>query len=202
MLTVGGIPAHPLVVHAVVVLLPLAAIGAVVVALRPSLRRSLGIPLALVTIVGVLAVPIATRTGDQLREALGGGSPLVEVHEERADNLLPWAVLFGLLVLVSVVVARMADRAAAAVAEVEPIAAGGGGPRTGATAPATTRATTRATTQTATQTATRAATRAVTLRRVATTAGLLAALAGIAVAALVVWIGDAGAQSVWQGVGG
>ncbi|AEA23757.1 hypothetical protein Psed_1518 [Pseudonocardia dioxanivorans CB1190] len=198
MLTVGGIPAHPLVVHAAVVLLPLAAIGAVVVALRPSLRRSLGIPLALVTIVGVLAVPIATRTGDQLREALGGGSPLVEVHEERADNLLPWAVLFGLLVLVSVVVGRMADRAAAAVAEIEPIAAGGVGPRTGATAPATTRATTRATTQTAT----RAAIRAVTLRRVATTAGLLAALAGIAVAALVVWIGDAGAQSVWQGVGG
>ena len=39
---VNGIPVHPLVVHAAVVLVPLAALGLVVMAVWPRFSRSLG----------------------------------------------------------------------------------------------------------------------------------------------------------------
>ncbi|MBC8092563.1 MAG: hypothetical protein H7Y15_11605, partial [Pseudonocardia sp.] len=44
MLTLDGVPLHPLVIHAVVVLLPLAAVGTLAMAVRPVWRRSLGVP--------------------------------------------------------------------------------------------------------------------------------------------------------------
>ena len=88
MLTVDGIPAHPLVVHAVVVLLPLAAVATLLVVARPVWRRQLGVWVLLLAAAGVFAVPVAATTGEQLRASLGGGSPLVEIHEERAESLL------------------------------------------------------------------------------------------------------------------
>jgi hypothetical protein len=39
---VFGLPAHPLLVHAVVVLVPLVAIGAIAAVLWPSLRTRIG----------------------------------------------------------------------------------------------------------------------------------------------------------------
>lgn len=110
-LTVAGLPLHPLVVHAVVVLLPLAAIGTVTVAVRPALRRTLGIPVLLVALAGTVAVPSATLSGQRLRASMGGGSPLVAEHAARAPALLPAAALFvvlaGLAVVAGIVTAAL-----------------------------------------------------------------------------------------------
>jgi hypothetical protein len=161
MVTIDGLPLHPLVIHAVVVLLPLAALGAVLIAVRPSWRRTYGIPVLLIAAVGVAAVPIATTSGEQLEGALPGPNPLIEIHEHRADMLLPYAIAFLVLLAVAVLAERVGARAG-----------DGGGV-------------------------------AVTTRtRVATVAAVLAALLGIVVAGLVVWIGDAGATSVWHAVTG
>jgi hypothetical protein len=111
MWVIDGIPLHPLVVHAVVVLLPLAALGAVVIAVRRSWRRSLGVPVLLVTLAGVAAVPVATTTGQQLWAALGGQNPLVGVHAQRASWLLPFAVAFLVLVAAAVLTELAAVRA-------------------------------------------------------------------------------------------
>ena len=97
MWVIDGIPLHPLVVHAVVVLLPLAALGAVVIAVRRSWRRSLGIPVLLVALAGVAAVPMASTTGSQLYAALGVENPLIAIHMQRASWLLPAALAFLLL---------------------------------------------------------------------------------------------------------
>jgi hypothetical protein len=93
MLVVDGIPLHPLVVHAVVALLPLAAVGTIVIALRRSWRRSLGLPVLLLALAGLGAVPIATTTGEQLEHALPP-NPLLEVHANLGSTLLPYAVAF------------------------------------------------------------------------------------------------------------
>jgi hypothetical protein len=90
-ITIDGLPAHPLLVHAVVVLFPLAAVGTLAVVARPVWRRGFGVPVFLVALVGLIAVPLTTTTGEQLKTALGGGSPLVAVHEQRAEHLLPYA---------------------------------------------------------------------------------------------------------------
>jgi hypothetical protein len=113
MWVIDGIPLHPLVVHAVVVLLPLAALGAVVIAVRRSWRRSLGVPVLLVALAGVASVPMATTTGTQLRTALRGGSPLLDVHAQRATWLLPVALVFLLLLAAAVLVERATVRAEA-----------------------------------------------------------------------------------------
>lgn len=171
--TFAGLPLHPLVIHAVVVLLPLATIGAVLVALRPAWRRSLGVPTVLVALVGVLAVPLATSSGWRLKAALGGDSPLVLEHAARAAFLLPMSVAFLLLLAGGL----YADRTALSR---------GGFARTGRSldnGPGT------ATAPTVTAPA-----------RVATVLTALAAVAGLVVTALVIWIGHSGATAVWQGV--
>jgi hypothetical protein len=176
MLTIAGIPAHPLVVHAVVVLLPLAAVGTLVVAARPVWRRQLGIWVLLLAFAGVAAVPVATQTGEQLEHVLGT-NPLIKIHEQRAGTLLIPALIFLVLLAATVFVGRRFDAAA-------PV----DGPR--AAHAATTTTTTTTTTDTA------------TLQRVTTIVGVLAALAGLVVMGLVTWIGHAGATAVWSGVTG
>jgi hypothetical protein len=163
MWTIDGIPLHPLVVHAVVVLLPLAALGSVVIAVRRSWRRSLGIPVLLIALVGVAAVPMATTTGSQLWTALDVQNPLIDVHAQRASWLLPAALGF-LLLLAAAVLTEMANVRAEAGAH-----------------------------------AVRAAT--ATRSRIAIGLSVLAALAGLVVAAIVVWVGHAGSLVVWQGIG-
>jgi hypothetical protein len=110
MLTVDGIPAHPLVVHAVVVLLPLAAVGTLLVVARPHWRRQLGVWVLLLAAAGVASVPVAVRTGEQLKQALGGGTPLVAVHENRAETLPFPALIFLVLLAATVFAGRRADR--------------------------------------------------------------------------------------------
>lgn len=166
MTLIGGLPAHPLIVHAVVVLLPLAAVGTLAIAARPTWRRNLGIPVFLIALVGVLAVPVATKTGDQLVDVLGGHDPLIEIHEARADRLLPFAVGFLVLLLAALLLGYRADRAARA--DRTHRAEGSAAVRMQA--------------------------------RVTTVVAVLAALAGLVVAGLVVWIGDAGATAVWAHV--
>jgi hypothetical protein len=166
MLTVDGIPAHPLVVHAVVVLLPLAAVGTLLVVARPAWRRQLGVWVLLLALGGVAAVPIAAQTGEQLEHAIGG-SELIAIHEERADTLLIPALIFLLLLAATVLAGRRADA---------PVDGPGA-----AHAVTTTTA---------------------TMQRVTLITGVLAALAGLIVTGLVVWIGHAGSVAAWSGVGG
>ncbi|SDN00707.1 DUF2231 domain-containing protein [Allokutzneria albata] len=108
--TVDGLPLHPLVVHAVVVLLPLAAVGATLIALRPAWRRRFGWPVLAMTVLGVASVPMATFSGDQLNAAMGGANPLIAEHSALASVLMPLAIGFGVAVLVLVLSGRVSDR--------------------------------------------------------------------------------------------
>ena len=65
-----GLPAHPLIVHAVVVLLPLAAMGVFVLALVPRSRSAYGPLVLIVTTVAVAMVPLATQSGEGLQESV------------------------------------------------------------------------------------------------------------------------------------
>jgi hypothetical protein len=88
---VNGLPAHVLVVHAVVVLIPLAALMAVLGALWPAARRRLGVLTPLVALVALVSVPLATQAGEWLEEHVPE-SPLVEQHAGYGDAVLGWAV--------------------------------------------------------------------------------------------------------------
>ena len=86
-----GIPAHPLVVHAAVVLLPLAAIGTVIVAAIPKARRHYAPLVFAVALVATIAVGLAQQSGESLEERVNE-TELVEEHTEQGETVLPWAI--------------------------------------------------------------------------------------------------------------
>ncbi|GAA2128592.1 DUF2231 domain-containing protein [Actinomadura napierensis] len=101
--TLWGLPAHPLVVHLVVFLVPLAVVATLVVALWPRARRVSAPWVLAVTTVAVLSIPLATSSGENLEHQVPH-SALVERHAELADMLLPLAgaMWLGLAVLTGV----------------------------------------------------------------------------------------------------
>ncbi|MFE0529956.1 DUF2231 domain-containing protein [Micromonospora parva] len=86
--TVNGLPLHPLVVHAVVVLLPLAAIGVAALAVRPSWRGRYGGLVVLITALATIAVPVASSTGEGLERRVGDPG----VHAQLGDTLIWFAL--------------------------------------------------------------------------------------------------------------
>lgn len=88
---ISGLPAHILLVHAVVVLVPLAALLTIVSAVWPRARRRLGIATPIVAFVAMVLVPVTTHAGEWLRARVPS-SPLVRHHAELGDQLLPYAI--------------------------------------------------------------------------------------------------------------
>jgi len=89
--TLFGLPAHPLVVHAAVVLLPLAAIGLVVVALLPNARRHYAPIVFGVALAATIAVGLAQQSGESLEGDVKKTEQLEE-HTEQGQTVLPWAI--------------------------------------------------------------------------------------------------------------
>lgn len=89
--TIGGLPAHPLLVHFVVVLVPLSAVLVLCSVLWPSARRRLGISPPAIALVTLVLVPITTDAGEWL-EHNSPHSELIEIHAELGDQLLIWSI--------------------------------------------------------------------------------------------------------------
>lgn len=107
--TIFGIPAHPLIVHAVVVLVPLAALGAVAVAVSPWVRSHIGWLVAVTAALNVLLVPLASGSGESLEERVDE-TALMETHAEMGELLLPWVIALALGIAAFMVVARLSSR--------------------------------------------------------------------------------------------
>jgi hypothetical protein len=111
--TVFGLPAHPLLVHAVVVLLPLAAVSSIALALVPRWRQRYAWPVLFVTLGGVGAAVVAKIAGEDFQERLkqnGVDNELIQKHAELGTTLQLWALGFGAAVIMFLVAGRLADR--------------------------------------------------------------------------------------------
>ncbi len=94
--TVFGLPVHPLIVHATVVMVPLTAVAVALWFLSARFRAWSGIlPLAM-TAVSVVLAPLSTSSGEEL-EHMVGESKLVQEHAELGDMLVWWCL--GMLVV-------------------------------------------------------------------------------------------------------
>jgi uncharacterized membrane protein len=96
--TINGLPVHPLIVHAVVVLLPLSALGAVAIAVRPSWRARYGNLVIIVAALTTLLIPLATSSGERLEARVGDPGR----HAELGDTLI-WFALPLLVVVIALV---------------------------------------------------------------------------------------------------
>jgi uncharacterized membrane protein YidH (DUF202 family) len=87
-----GLPAHPLFVHALVVLVPLCAIGVVLCALWPAARRRLSLTVLVLSVFTAAMVPFVQQSGQWL-ESQVGRSDLLETHTGFGDAFLPYAIV-------------------------------------------------------------------------------------------------------------
>jgi hypothetical protein len=94
--TVFGLPTHALLVHATVVLVPLAALAVLLHALWPVAARRLGIVTPLLALAALVLTPLSTESGEVLERSVGENA-LVQRHAELADGLAPWTI--GLFVV-------------------------------------------------------------------------------------------------------
>jgi hypothetical protein len=106
--TIGGIPAHPLLIHAAVVFIPLLILGAVVYALWPRARGRIGWAVVALAIIGPLSALFAKLSGQDLRQHLidsGLSGPIltkINQHMSYGTNTLWWTIGLGVATLVVV----------------------------------------------------------------------------------------------------
>ncbi len=101
---IWGLPAHPLLVHLAVVLLPMAVIGAAALVLVPRLRSgSWGMAILVLTFVAVVSVGLAQGSGEEFGEQVQK-TDLVRSHIAMGESVSLWAILLGIGVAVLVLV--------------------------------------------------------------------------------------------------
>lgn len=87
--TIGGLPVHPLIDHAVVMLLPLSAIALIVIYFVPKWRKPYGWLTMAALAGGAVAAVIAKESGEALAARVG----LPQEHEQLANILVPLAIV-------------------------------------------------------------------------------------------------------------
>ncbi|MDQ1646919.1 MAG: hypothetical protein QOJ50_3103 [Cryptosporangiaceae bacterium] len=97
--TVNGLPAHVLLVHGVVVLLPMASFLLVLTAVWPPARARFAGPNAILSVAALALVPITTNAGQWLYGRLPH-TELLRRHSELGDTALYAAAPVAVLALV------------------------------------------------------------------------------------------------------
>jgi hypothetical protein len=103
-----GLPLHPLVVHAVVVLVPLSALGAVLVAARPRWARPYGPLVAAGAVAAAVSAWVAQQAGNALlveRGLTGDAAERLEVHGRWGLYVVVLAIAFAIQAVASTVLA-------------------------------------------------------------------------------------------------
>lgn len=80
---VMGLPLHPLVVHAAVVLVPLVALSALAMSYWPSFSRKYGKPILILAVIAQISLFVAKTSGESFEERLGKE---VERHAEFGET--------------------------------------------------------------------------------------------------------------------
>lgn len=113
-----GVPAHPLIVHVVAVLVPLAALAGILIAFIPPLARRYATLVAVSALVWLPAVKLAENSGENLQQQVNASlsgptanaeSTLMQEHAELADSLFPWALVLAIGLIVFAVVRRQLE---------------------------------------------------------------------------------------------
>ena len=107
--TISGLPAHPLLVHFIVVLAPLTAVLAILCAVWPAARQRLvWLTLVLAAITAVVS-PIASEAGEWLEHNIEE-SALVEKHAELGETMNYFAAALLVAAILVAVVHIRAER--------------------------------------------------------------------------------------------
>lgn len=87
---INGLPLHPLLVHATIVILPVAALATILSSISPKIRHRLGIANPIITFIALLLVPLTQAAGTWLYSRIEA-TPQITRHTEFGTMVLPWA---------------------------------------------------------------------------------------------------------------
>lgn len=96
LLTVFGVPAHPLLIHLPVVFVPLTTLGIVVSALRPRVLEAYGWLVVIAAVIAAAGAIAAKITGRQLFESYGQPEALAQ-HQRWGEITRGLSVLLAVL---------------------------------------------------------------------------------------------------------
>ena len=103
--TIAGLPVHPLVVHAVVVLAPLSALMLLAYSFVPRWRPGLRWPTLVLSAISAVSAFVATESGEKLEHRIG--EPGYD-HAERGDlAAISCYVLLGAAIVVILLLSRI-----------------------------------------------------------------------------------------------
>jgi len=93
---ITGLPVHPLIIHVVVIMLPVAALAMVALVFLPTLRRHYLLPTLVALLVGAGSAFVAKQSGEALQNRVGSPGE----HAELGENVVPLALgLFAVSVI-------------------------------------------------------------------------------------------------------
>jgi uncharacterized membrane protein len=104
--TIFGVPAHPFFVHIPVVMIPLAAVGVLVMVIRQSWWERYKWATLVVAGVGMIGAIVAAGTGEELEEAVENTASrqLLRTHVEAGEVSRTVSIVFFLVLFAAVVV--------------------------------------------------------------------------------------------------
>lgn len=98
-----GLPLHPFIVHATVVVLPAVAALALAFVALPSWRWLLRWPLVLAAVGAPVLTWVTVEAGESLKARLGLPDAVVGTHQDRAETLMWLTLAFGVLAVLGAV---------------------------------------------------------------------------------------------------
>src|SRR5687768_15833108 len=105
-----GLPLHPLVIHAVVVLVPLAALGGIAISLLTWARKRYGSLVVVGAFGAAVSTFVAQLAGQSLYDSQPQHSPATDAHASIGGQLLLWVILLFVGTVVLMLAQRLIDQ--------------------------------------------------------------------------------------------
>ncbi len=109
--TIAGLPAHALLVHAIVVLTPMTALLGILCAFWPAARRRFVWLVLALAAVNLALTPLTVKAGEWLYGRESEHSPILQTHEERGETMIYFSVALLVMAIAIAVLHVLSNRA-------------------------------------------------------------------------------------------
>ncbi len=105
-----GLPLHPLVVHAVVILVPLAALGGIVISAWTAARKRYGSLTVAFAAAAAGSTFVAQEAGESFAATFARTTEAMQTHIDLGGSLLIWVIILFFGTLAVMVAQRLIDQ--------------------------------------------------------------------------------------------